>query len=332
MQKLMLAVLFAVMLPMGASADYTAFSVNAIPPGTSVASPDYAMAGLSAGSGQWIVEYVGTGTVTQLDRVTMPFCRFGGSNGGVVDLEIRSSTTTGPIVASSSLAVNSGNVWSTGCNVSFVNGTTSTWVLNQTIQYLSGVTLYFIWTPRGTTGTFYFSHYLNATIGEAPTFANTSTYFKPSTKYYMTSMTGYALGIPPVVYSASSSNVSCGTFDVGCYITTGLSFLFYPEDWTFEQLDTLQDQLASTSPFGYGYELVDTINNSLSVASSSFAITADLSEFAPQFEDATSVPIVSSEGIRAFAGDGWDLVQTLLAGGLILMLLSYFWFRFFHTI
>jgi len=317
--------------PFVVSADYTVFDLNPIPADTPVTDPNYAMAGFSNGT-TWTIEYTADAMVTQFDRLTMPFCRSGGANGGVIDLEIRSSTTTGPIIASSTIDVNSGNVWNTGCSVGIINATTTTWVLNQNIQWLPGVTVYFVFHARGVTGTYYFSHFLDATIGELPTFATTDTYFKPGTDYYMTAGEAFALGIPPVVYNASSSNISCSTFDVGCYITTGLSLLFYPEDWTFEQLDELQAQLASTTPFGYGYELVETINMALNTATSSFALTADLSDFGPVFQNATSVPIVSSEGIIAFAGDDWDTVQTLLAGALYLILLSYFWFRFFNTI
>jgi len=328
--------LLLVGLPTVASADYSVFSINEIPANTSIASPNYAMTGVGVGSTA-VFEYTADATVTQFDRLTLPFCRYGGTNTGTIYLEVRSSTTTGPIVASSTLAVNSGNIWSTGCNSTYINATTSTFVLNQNVQWLSGVKMYFIFRPVSTDASFMYSFRatigydtsLNGIYGELP--SNFPMLYVGAYRLY-TSAVGYALGIPPVVYNASSSNISCSTFDVGCYITQGLSLLFYPADWTFDDLNELQEQLASTTPFGYGYELVDAINTALNTATSSFAITADLSDFGSVFANATSVPIVSSEGIIAFAGDDWDTVQNLLAGALYLTLLSYFWMRFFHTI
>jgi len=314
-----------------ASADYTVFELNPIPVNQPIGSVnDYQMVGFSDDGFFRYIEYNTDATVTQFDRITLPLCRSGGANGGEIYLEVRSTATSGPIVASSTLAVNSGNVWNTGCASTIINATTSTFVLNQNVQWLTGGTFWFTIKAVGTTGTFYLSFDVNN--GSGAKFYGVGT---PPTwlgQFYYTSMTGYALGIPPVVYSASSSNVSCGTFDVGCYISTAISFLFYPEDWTFDQLNDLQDQLASTTPFGYGYELVSTVNTALATGTSSFELTADLSDFGTVFQNATSVPIVSSEGIINFIGDDWDMIQNVLITGLYLMLLSYFWKRFFSTI
>jgi len=330
---ILLAITLLVLTPLSAFADYEVFDLNPIPSGALISQTTlYDMSGATGNGTRWIVEYLADATVTQFDRVTLPFCRNGGSNLGTVYLEIRSSTTTGPIVASSSLAINGGNIWNCTTPITLVNATTSTFVLNQNVQWVSGVQFYFIWRliSPDPVSNFYWSHLKAAAGGSNGISFGVGT--SPTSPTLYTSMQGFALGIPPVVYNASSSNISCSTFDVGCYITQGLSLLFYPEDWTFDQLNELQALLASTTPFGYGYELVDTINTSLAVASSSFELTADLSDFGSVFENATSVPIVSSEKLITFAGDDWDIVQGILAGGFYLLLLSYFWLRFFHTI
>jgi len=255
-----------------ASADYEVFDVNPIPANVAMPSALYGMGGFSSGL-KWTVEYVADATVTQFDRLTLPFCRSGGANGGVIDLEIRSSTTTGPIVASSSLTVNSGNVWNTGCGVSIVNGTTSTWVLNQNVQWVSGVTFYFIFYARGTTGTYYFSDY--KTAGNNGISYETGSV--PASPARWDSMKGYALGIAPVTYNASSSNVVCDTFDIGCYISQGLAWAFYPDPADIEQFQNLS--LASSSPFGYIYDMDDALQSfmtGLNATTSSFKITLDM--------------------------------------------------------
>jgi len=322
-----LVVVSLLLIPAYASADYSVFELNPIPPGASMATPlVYQMVGI--GSGQSITfNYSATGTVTQFDRVTVPVCRYLGANGGVIDLEVRTTATSGPIVASSSLTVNSGNVWSTGCTSSIVNATTSTWVLNQNVQWVNGVEIFFTFHYRGTTGSFYNSFVMNGYDGE--TYIDGIPLAPYSGKTYNFSASGLSLGIPPVVYSASSSNIVCDTFDFGCYISTAFSTLFMPTSWTFDRLSAINHELASSSPFGYAYEVVDIVNTALSTTSSSFVLSADLSDFSPQFVSATSVPIVSSAGIRDFIGPSmWDIVQNVFELGLWLSLLSYFWIRF----
>jgi len=194
--------------------------------------------------------------------------------------------------------------------------------------------MYFIFRPVSTTGTFMYSFRstvgydttLNGIYGELP--SNFPILYGGVYRLY-TSVQGYALGIPPVVYNASSSNVSCSTFDIGCYFSQALSYAFYPTEWTFDRLTEINTELASSSPFGYAYEVYDIADTALSTTSQEFALELDLSDFGPVFQTATSVAIVSSVGIRDFIGTTmWTIVQNLMALAFYLILLSYFWYRF----
>lgn len=257
--RLVGAVSFAILLaiPVAVSADYEAFDINNIPNDIPLSSTAYQMLG-QGNTDRWDVQYIANSKVTQFDRLTMPFCRYLGANGGVIDLEIRTTSTSSPIVASSTLTVNSGNVWSVGCGTSIINATTSTWVLNNNVQWEIGSNIWFSFYARGTSGTFYHSFEL-ATGDNGITYGSGQFLGPPNyAQTYHHSMTGYALGIPPVVYNASSSNVICTTFDVGCYINNAFSFLFIPDQSAISQYTDLS--LASSSPFSYAYDAKAIIN------------------------------------------------------------------------
>lgn len=251
-----------ILIPNIVKADYEVFSINPIPSNQSIALPlEYQMIGHANGE-RWDTVYVADTKVTQFDRVTIPFCRYLGANGGVIDLEVRTTSTSSPIVASSTLVVNSGNVWSTGCTVGIINATTSTWVLNNNVQWEIGSNIWLSFYPRGTTGTFYYSFKMDGLNGY-PNYNNGVLIGNYFGKTYNFSAKGYALGIPPQIYSASSSNVSCSTFDIGCYIGTAFSFLFIPSISPSEQF-AQAPSIGSSTPFSYLYQMsgyVTTLRN-----------------------------------------------------------------------
>jgi len=291
----------ALFSPHFAFADYQVFSINPIPANTPVASPSYTMTGVGAGS-IGVFEYTGDATVTQFDRVTLPFCRYGGSNTGDIYLEVRSSTTTGPIVASSTLAVNSGNIWSTGCNSTYINATTSTFVLNENVQWLSGVKMYFIFRPVSTTATFMFSFRstvgydttLNGIYGELGSFP---ILYAGAYRLY-TSSDGYALGIQPQEYNASSSVVVCTSWDLGCYFLQGLVNAFVPSDASIDRIKNLT--LASSSPFGYGYELPNVISNLSSATTVPYSLTIDLTSIQTVFRTIDPGISIATTSVEVF--------------------------------
>jgi len=258
------------LFPSFAFADYVAFQ-NFLPAGTNPSSSAtmFGMVNFLTGGNSVIMDYEATSTVTQFDRVTLPFCRSGGANGGRIDLEIRtSSTSTGPIIASSTLAVDSGNVWSS-CGFTPLNATTSTFVLNNNIQWVSGVHIYFRFRAIGTTGSYYFTFNDTDSVLNYGTVACTSAGvcapFIVSPNINSMTIRGQALGSVPVNqnYGASSTPVICDTFDIGCYISTSIAFLFSPSEFLVSEFENIT--FASSSPFSYLYDLsgyVDTLRNS----------------------------------------------------------------------
>jgi hypothetical protein len=322
--------------PHFAFADYVAFQ-NLLPIPT-VSSTHEAHYGFSSGSSM-SMEYVATSTVTQFDRVTLPFCKQSGTFGGEVYLEVRTtSSTTGPIIASSTLAMNSGNVW-TGCGSgSNLNATTSTWVLNQNVQWISDVHIFFNFRPVGVSGTY------NFTFNDYDDVQNYYTVFCTistglcsnasfGTTYHIDSLTikGQALGTAPQIYATSTSAVACSTFDVGCYIATAFEFLFYPSIPLSDQLSELSSTTASVIPFGYVYSIVDLFTEYSNLATSTLSVSVELSSilnFMGGNFSSTSVTVLSGSGLRATLGTTlWDLSQNLFRAGLWFGFLWYVYHR-----
>jgi len=315
-------------IPGIALADYEVFDLNPVPANQPIANVnEWQMVGMPSGGLPTFVEYITDATVTQFDRVTLPLCRAGGANGGAIWLEVRSTATSGPIVASSTLTVNSGNVWSTGCTSSIINATTSTFVLNQNVQWLEGGTFYFVFRAVGTTGNFYLS--FDVDDGDNGKFLGAGA--SPPTwlgDFYWTSMQGLALGIPPVAYNASSSNVVCDTFDFGCYIGQAFSFLFIPSTETVKALT--QISFASSSPFGEVIAIKEIWNEWSSATNTpESGITVDLTPFfGAVIAGSTTMTVLSASDTEAFLGaTTWDLLQLLWQTGIIIGFMWYCWFR-----
>jgi len=253
----------------------------------SYASADYEIARnpWTANQNAWITggwtafDYVATGTVTQADRIDLYAC----SNNALTPGEIISmgiytrSGTSFNHIASSSLAT-AGNVQL--CSVT--SSSTVTFVFDSSLQWVSGVTIYFVLYSSNPTSDFR----LQASVVGAPQwqlYASSSSAL-PLKKYSDSNpnyqgVTGIlrATGIPPIVYNASSSNVSCSTFDFGCYISQSFAWAFYPDPTDIEQFQNLS--LASSSPFGYIYDMDDALQSfmtGLNATTSSFKITLDM--------------------------------------------------------
>jgi len=305
---LLIAFLGFVFFQNTAYADYVAFQNKfPIPPkivGTDF--PQYRMNG--TGALGWTVSYTATNTITQFDRVDIPFCRFGGTETGEIQLEVRSSTTTGPIIASSTLQVNDGNVsFGYGCGAGAgqpINATTSTFVLNKNIQTLEGVSWYFRFRFVGTDSTIYFS-LRDSTISEnGGTYVVLDSTGNPlllSGLNYSSAIIGRALGTEPStlnLYNASSTVVVCDTFDVGCYFSSALSWAFVLPDGAFDPFIQLKDDLKDHAPWGYFTSAYSAINN-LSATGT------------PAFTLATSSPITTYVFNPIRTGINW----LLLLGG-----------------
>lgn len=259
-----LAVAFAFM-PSTASADYVAFQ-NKAPSTTYSVSSDYQPNIIGSDSAPLWISFVATNTIVQFDRLDLNLCRYLGSNVGSLFLEVRSSTSTGPIIASSTLVVNSGNVFHSNTLCYGSGGIPlpqyySTFVLDRQIQTVAGVTWWFrIW-GSGTVGNFYvggqnenfYSRNLTSYLGAFPDTANEHAFM--GTKYALFAI-GRGLGTAPTNqnnYGASSTAVVCTTFDIGCYISSSFAYMFIPTQSTFDKFADIT--LASSTPFNYLFEM-----------------------------------------------------------------------------
>lgn len=144
--------------------------------------------------------------------------------------------------------------------------TRTTFVFNNPLQTVDGVSFDFKFTKRtNSTNNTYFI----VTRGSDYLISTSSTTFIPgqnssgASRFENPIFTLRALGSPPQTYSASSSEVFCGTFDIGCYISTGLTFLFIPSEETKTSIDNVIGRIststlpkfASTTPFSYMYDI-----------------------------------------------------------------------------
>jgi len=262
----LIAILSVVFFIPTAFADYSAFQNHLI----STVGPDNVNNAMVRGSNsEFTIEFIATTSISLFDRIDIALCRNDGTTGGVIELEVRSTaSTTGPIIASSTLAINNGNVYSTtttpgqGCNygIEGVNEHMSTFVLNNNIQTVSGVTWWFRFRIVGNASYFLVSLNNGVTFGFYQNLLfwdDRNSPYKIGSDLASPIVTGYALGSAPTnqnqgIYNASSTVSICETFDVGCYLTTAFSWAFYPTAtvYLFEQTPTI----ASTTPFNYIYE------------------------------------------------------------------------------
>lgn len=233
-------------------------------------------------------QWTSTETVTQLDRVDVSVCQTGSPlPTGNVLLNVFNGTQ---LIASSSLAINSGNFADCGLYTAFA---TTTFVLNQSVQTTAGVSLFFRFekqTSGGDLSKIQFLTTKNETNNNfllSTTTGNTYVATDNWVSGYMYNsmfVTLRALGIPPRQYTASSTATVCGSFDVGCYISTSLTFLFIPSEETQAEWKALDDTLASTTPFGYVYEVPDIYSEILDSASTTpFQITINFGTMQESF-------------------------------------------------
>lgn len=265
------------------------------------------------GGTSWTIEFVATTTITQFDRIDVALCRNDGTTGGIIELEVRSSaSTTGPIIASSTLAINNGNVYATSTPGQFcdygvqgVNEHMSTFVLDRNIQTVAGVTWWFRFREVGNTASLLVSGNNGNTYG----FADNLRLWIGNTAYKLNSgldhasplVTGFGLGVAPTVqniYATSSVAVVCTTFDVGCYISSALTWAFYPTA-TISIVDAYP-ALASTTPFAYLFaagELYGSLWDGTATGTESLTVT-----FAPLGIATSTLTVGSLASVATFAG------------------------------
>jgi len=242
-----------------ALADYQVFQ-NAYPEGAQ--SVNDFMQGFT--TSVFHFKYTGTSTVTLFDRVDLALCKNTSNNTGELWLEVRTTSTTTNVIASSTLAINGGNVYTNAsCNGASTTLQYSTFVLNNNIQWVSGVDIWFTLKAVGTGDTIYWkgsNTYPDDIFGVYYSSGSRYSIVPPPDNYYSMNMRGYALGTTPTnqnqgIYSTSTTAVVCASFDIGCYISNALAWAFYPTATVY--LFNSSPSLASTTPFAYIFESIE---------------------------------------------------------------------------
>jgi len=326
---------FVVSAPM-ASADYSVWQ-------NKLATSSFSYSSLADVGGEITFPYTATSSITLFDRIDIALCRLNGTIGGSVELEIRSSTTTGPIIASSTVVVNNGNVWNSGntngCDydISGVPERYTTFVLNNNIQTVSGVTWWVRLREVGTSGDVYVSANSQAYTGwtTLDMYIGGVKYWNGSS-YTSVVSKGFALGSVPTnqnqgVYNASTTASVCTSFDVGCYLTTAFAWAFYPTIPLSEQLSSIASSTANVIPFGYVFGLKDAIDDAVGNATSTLSVTVELSglmNFLGGSYSSSTVTVMSGSQIRTAMGTStWSFVQTLFQAGIWIAFIFYVYRR-----
>jgi len=302
-------------LPYFASADYV------------VAQNAYTVNQNAWAVGGWTAfDYVATSTVTMADRIDLNACVNGSIGGGeVVYMGIYQRTPYAYThVASSSLTL-AGNV----LDCSVVSATTTvTFVFDTNLQWVSGVNLYFVLYSSNATSNFRLQAQPYGATNWSLYSSSTSAlpeypYTNINPDYIGISAKIRALGIEPLqpggnIYNASSTYALCTTFDIGCYIATSFSMLFYPSIPLATQLSALASTTSAVVPFGYVSDLYDKFYTYSNTATTTLSVSVELSpllNFMGASFSSTTVTVLSGAGLRTTMGPTmWALVQNLLSG------------------
>jgi len=244
-----------------AFASYIPFG-NTFPSSDGSAPFTYTMLGQSTG-GRVDMEYLATSTWSAVNGLNVALCRYSGTGTGRIDVEFRIDGTSTPILASSTIQVSaiSGGAGA-GCGLgTYTNATSSLFVFNPPMAWTENdlVTISFYlrdsdagiyWSFRDETlGGYNFNTYMNDVLMYPSGLGKTYGMWVYAESFY-----------PESIYNATTSGVTCTTFDVGCYISTALTFLFYPTITV--DIFSSANSLASTTPFAYiwaGMDIWDSI-------------------------------------------------------------------------
>lgn len=102
------------------------------------------------------------------------------------------------------------------------------------------------------------------------------------------------------VYSTQTTDVSCNTFDIGCYFSIALEWAFKLPDGSFDKFTDLKDAIKDHAPFGYFTAAVNA------VGSFSTTSTSSLIDIPTPIQDTIFTPLrVALVVIVAVAGLIW---------------------------
>lgn len=227
-------------------------------------------------------------TTTQAGITTIePYlCRYLGTGVGTYYLEAFLNGTTTTSVASSTINASVVPVCSTSGYA--YNGDYVQFQLNNTINFTS-YPLYFSITAQGTDGTLYMR--ADLTTNQTPTLWGTNSVFPyVYTGKYQTPFIKLGSGLLPynstwdnLINTTMKNNLpecSISSLD-GCISSAGI-WLFYPNPQILNQFKNIN--LASTTPFGYGYDAYRAISGFQTSTSSSYKLTLDFSNLNSEFQ------------------------------------------------
>jgi len=129
---------------------------------------------------------------------------------------------------------------------------------------------------------------------------------------------GIGTGAVPINqgYGTTTGQVTCDTFDVGCYMSTAFAWAFFPSVPLSEQLGDLASSTRAVKPFGYVFGITDKLDYYSHQATSSLSITVELSpvlNFMGANFPTTTMTLISGSGLRATLGTTmWTFIQNLL--------------------
>jgi len=130
---------------------------------------------------------------------------------------------------------------------------------------------------------------------------------------------------------------TCGTsFTIqnvsGC-IRSGFAYLFSPSHTTVDQFTRIS--LASSSPFGYVYDIRDRFVTDTATTAPQALLSADLTPFLASTTGSSSiiVPVLSAASVRNTLGTNvWSFLQNLLSVCLWIGFIWYLWYKAHHLI
>jgi len=326
MKKIGLFLIAFSVLPLVSFADYTIIKNESV-------NHDY-QAWITNG---WVAfSHTATSTVQAADRLDMYACYNTSAPTGNAYLGIYTlSGSTFQHIGSSTVSM-AGNLENCATYPAGSSSSTLTFIFDDQLQWVPGVTLYFVFyaDPGGTNGNIRMlgspdpNPYTWRAFYSATTSLPQTTYESIGSQYRNLTGVLRATGVPPITYNASTSPVACSTFDIGCYLSNGLVYIFYPSESAVQALRDLS--LASTSPFGYVYDLTALWENWDSATNTPVSgITVDLTPFfGSVIAGSTTMEVLSASGTRAILGTTtWDLLQFLWTCSYIIAFMWYVWYR-----
>jgi len=325
-------------LPFVVSADYVAVE-NSFDGSETSDTSKWALIGLNEGMKLDVLIY-GTSSYSLVDSLEFAICN-NGTSAGRLDLEVRHMSTSSAIVASSSLSMSAFPTISCGVG-GVIHGATSTaFALNAYISqteilpmyvtiYARGglsASAYFSWrnvTLQGSYVTAYRDNVLQAPLSLGYTYS-------PWARFISQGISG-GEGIR-VDYTASTSAIVCTNLEglwniVGCAFSSALAFVFYPDENSLSAFNTQYNRLASTSPFGYAFDIVDTITLHSSDTATSALLVVNIGGVFGSTTGSTTqyLTLISATSFENILGTQmWDLIMMLFSYSLWFAWLWWVW-------